>query len=79
MKTRKQDMPTIGVENIAAYVNGKRELENRHFAIMPDGSQFYIMNGEYIPAEMMDEPKPKMNKKGRAKGENLDGRTNWIE
>lgn len=65
MKTRKANNEVIGVENIGAYVIGKKELHNRHFAILPDGSQYYIINGKYIPAELSDEPAPKMNKKGR--------------
>jgi len=79
MKTRKQDMPTIGVENIDKYVLGKKEIYNRHFVIMPDGSQFYIINDKYVPAEMMDNTPPELKKKGVFKGNALDGRTNWIE
>jgi len=79
MKNRKSDLPTIGVEGIAKYVQSQNEVLNRHFVYMPDGSQFYCIKGEMIPAECMVDNVSELRKKGVYKGANLDGRTNWIE
>ena len=79
MRNRKQDLPTIGVTNIAEYVDSCNEIRNRHFVFMPDGSQFFCIKGEFVPANEVDNKPSELQKKAVYKGNNLDGRTNWIE
>jgi len=79
MRNRKADIPVIGVEGIGKYVQSINELLNRHFVYMPDGSQFYCVKGEMIPANEMDNNPSQLRKKAVYKGNNLDSRTNWIE
>ena len=78
MRNRKADIPTIGVEGIANYSKYRNELLNRHFVYTPDGNLFLMDNNSLVPHPLI-EPELTLTKKGRIKGKNLDGRTNWME
>jgi len=79
MRNRKMDCPTIKVKNIGAYLDTIREQKNRHYIIMPNGSDFFCIDNEMIPAVNMPSFMPELQKKAIFKGVGLDGRTNWIE
>ena len=78
MGHRKANNETVAVENISCYINSKKDLLSRHYVIMPDGSEYYYLNGKLVKAEMMDFPIPELQRKAVYKGNNLDGRTNWL-
>ena len=46
---------------------------------MPNGSEFYCVDNEMIPTVNMPSFMPELQKKGVYKGNNLDGRSNWID
>ena len=79
MKNRKADVPVIGVTNIGEYVSSRNDIANRHFIFMPDGSQYFCIKGELVPANELDNVGAELQNKGVYKGNSLDGRTNWIE
>ena len=79
MRNRKADLPHIKVKNIGAYLDAVKDLKNRHYIIMPNGNEFYCINNEMIPAVCMPSEQPKLQNVGVYKGNNLDGRSNWIE
>ena len=79
MRNRKADCPTIKVKNIGSYLDEIRDQKNRHYIIMPNGNDFFCVNNEMIPAVNIPTYIPQLQKKGVYKGNNLDGRSNWIE
>jgi len=79
MRNRKKDLPVIGVEGITEYVNSSNEIRNRHFVFMPDGVQLFCIKGQLIPIHEVDNKPSQLRKKAVFKGNNLDGRSNWIE
>jgi len=79
MRNRKMDCPTIKVKNIGAYLDEIREMKNRHYVIMPNGTDFFCVNNEMIPAVNMPSYMPELQKKSIDKGKNLDSRTNWVD
>jgi hypothetical protein len=81
MRNRKCDMPTIKVKNIQSYIDSYKERENNYAVIQPDGNYFYLVNGNVVNGlEFESEmPYPELQKNAVFKGQNLDGRSNWID
>jgi len=78
MRNIKAETTVISVEGIANYSKYRNELLNRYFVYRPDGNLFLVDNGSLVP-HPLTEPELTLAKKGRVKGKNLDGRTNWID
>ena len=78
MGHKRNTTTALKVKNISTYIQGVKDQINRHYIIKEDGSEYYLLNGEMIPAQMVEDSIPELQKVAIFKGNGLDGRTHWL-
>ena len=75
--SRRQPEPYLKIKNVTEYVTNSNKRMFTPFRVKPDGSMFYIVDGEEVPKDEFEKQYPVRIIPTKALN-NIDKRQHWL-